>query len=97
MQVLIDLPEDVYEKIKKYGYESEFDVNRCCALGIESIRKGKPFQERQIGHWVGIDDFPHEDWECDKCGGVITGTFLNSPCDEYPYCPKCGAKMEVSE
>ena len=20
------------------------------------------------GTWVGIDDFPHEDWECDHCG-----------------------------
>lgn len=43
------------------------------------------------GHWVPIDDFPHEDWECDVCGAQLWG-------DEYiphtfKFCHNCGADM----
>jgi len=46
------------------------------------------------GTWVGIDDFPHEDWECDHCGSVVGNT--DDPWNYYHYCPNCGAKMEES-
>ena len=45
------------------------------------------------GHWVGVDDYPHEDWECDCCGSVFYSN--ESFPEESHYCPHCGAKMEV--
>lgn len=43
------------------------------------------------GMWVGIDDFPHEDWECDHCGCVVGNT--DDPWNYYHFCPNCGADM----
>ena len=43
------------------------------------------------GTWVGIDDFPHEDWECDHCGCVVGNT--DDPWNYYHFCPNCGADM----
>lgn len=43
------------------------------------------------GTWVGIDDYPHEDWECDHCGSVVEGT--DDPWNYYNFCPNCGADM----
>jgi len=45
-----------------------------------------PSAER-VGHWVGIDDYPHDVWECDRCGYVHEG-------EQYDFCPGCGARME---
>ena len=50
---------------------------------------------RPTGHWIGIDDEPHEDYECDGCGYVCSTFTANiKPYEEYKYCPNCGAKME---
>lgn len=55
-------------------------------------------QELKIGHWIPIDEEPHEDYECDKCGYIIsTYTADIEPHIEYEYCPKCGAKMIESQ
>lgn len=44
--------------------------------------------EPKHGHWIGIDDYPYETWECDRCGKIIEA-------DEPPnYCERCGAKMD---
>ena len=45
--------------------------------------------EVERGIWIGIDDEPHETWECDRCGMIVE---MEKP---YDFCPKCGAKMEV--
>ena len=51
--------------------------------------------EPKTGHWIGIDEEPHEDYECDKCGYTISTFTANiEPYTEYRYCPNCGAKME---
>lgn len=51
-------------------------------------------QEPMTGHWVDIDEEPHEDYECDKCGYTISTYTANiEPHTEYKYCPNCGAKM----
>ena len=51
--------------------------------------------ERPIGYWIGIDDYPYDDWECGKCGGQVYRT--NAPFEEYKYCPNCGARMEEEQ
>ena len=43
------------------------------------------------GHWVAIDDYPHEEWECDKCGFVY---YEDNDEPTFKYCPNCGAKMD---
>ncbi len=48
----------------------------------------------KTGHWIGIDEEPHEDYECDKCGYVVSTYTANiEPHTEYKFCPNCGAKM----
>lgn len=47
-----------------------------------------PDPPERCGYWVGIDDSPHETWECDHCGFVYEGW---SP---PQYCEKCGCKMK---
>lgn len=51
--------------------------------------------ERKVGHWVPIDDEPHEDYECDVCGFISEATFCPSGIGNfYNYCPICGARMK---
>ncbi len=50
------------------------------------------------GHWIGIDEEPHEDYECDVCGYVVSTWTANiKPQEEYKFCPNCGARMESEE
>lgn len=75
------------ELIKQDGkdYLDERDIPML-KMAIEAI------ENQKIGHWIEIDDYPHEDFECDCCGGKVYGT--EEPYEEYKYCPNCGAKME---
>ena len=51
-------------------------------------------QEPKTGHWIAIDEEPHEDYECDSCGYMCSTFTANiKPSEEYKYCPNCGAKM----
>ena len=50
----------------------------------------------KTGHWVEIDEEPHEVWECDNCGFVIDGSGCIDPydyLDTYKFCPNCGCRM----
>ncbi len=63
----------------------------------EEIKKLPPVnpqpKEKEIGCWVPVDDEPHEDYECDKCGEIVSTYTANiSPYEVYKYCPKCGNK-----
>lgn len=49
---------------------------------------------RHKGHWIGIDEEPHEDFECCVCGKAI---YAIEDLSEYKYCPNCGAEMESSD
>lgn len=50
--------------------------------------------EHGFGAWVGIDEEPHEDYECNVCGFVVSTWTANiKPQEVYKYCPHCGAYM----
>ena len=40
------------------------------------------------GKWI---EYCYQNYICSKCGYIAADTDV----DEYKYCPKCGAKMEV--
>lgn len=52
-------------------------------------------ESRRTGVWVGIDQYPHEEWECDNCGNIINAD-TQDEIEEHKYCHKCGAKMSSS-
>ena len=61
--------------------------NQGYELGRKSIQK--------TGVWVGVDEEPHEDYECNLCGYMVSTYGVNiEPHTEYKFCPNCGAKME---
>ena len=99
IQIDIELPETCGDCPMKEIYHKAY----YCGLIDDFIRGYKRYQERdkrcplrepEIGHWIGIDEEPHEDYECDRCGyAVSTFTANIKPHTEYKYCPQCGAKM----
>ena len=52
-------------------------------------------REVKRGHWIGVDEFPHEDWECDCCGGQAFGN--DRIPQEFHFCPNCGADMREEQ
>ena len=53
---------------------------------------------RPKGQWIGIDEEPHEDYECGRCGYVCSTFTANiKPSEEYKYCPNCGAEMKEGD
>lgn len=45
---------------------------------------------QNTANWVGIDDEPYDDYECNNCGRVVT---TETPYADYKYCPNCGCRM----
>lgn len=45
--------------------------------------------QQKKGHWIGIDGYPYESWECDQCGCV----YEKIPSWTPNFCPSCGADM----
>lgn len=108
--VMVD--KDVWDKAEKaLEQKPKTDIRECGSCkhskdghmaGTEECHEcmweSKYKQETQTGHWIGIDEEPHEDYECDKCGYVVSTFTANiEPHTEYKYCPNCGAKMESEE
>jgi hypothetical protein len=72
----------------------EYDQEKHCCHRYSKVIKdtvAEIRQELKTGHWVGIDEYPHEDYECDNCGFIHT--FIDGHTAQYNYCPNCGAKM----
>ena len=60
----------------------------------DGYEQGHNDAEQKSGKWIGIDEKPHEDYECSCCGYVVSTFTANiEPHTEYKYCPNCGAKM----
>lgn len=90
MQKVIDIPKDVNIAISRMGLLRI--PNEMIRVVDKAIQHGTPLK---TGHWIGIDEKPHEDYECDNCGYVVSTFTANiKPHTEYKYCPNCGAKME---
>lgn len=77
---------------REYNLGGSYD-NTECAVPVDAINSIPAADVRPVvrGTWVGIDDFPHEDWECDRCGCVVCNT--DDPWNYYHFCPNCGADM----
>lgn len=73
------------------------EYGRIDVVGVDAIDALPPVTPQpKTGHWVAIDEEPHEVWECDHCGFEIDGSGCIDPydyLDTYKFCPNCGAKM----
>jgi len=89
MKLVIDIP---YNMQGMCGWHTD-DI--CALTNIEvdilaeAIKNGTELTQSV---WVGIDDEPHEDWECGNCGFLFEG--MDFPeIKQMHYCPGCGAEM----
>ena len=76
---------DAIDRFNCFGYVEEKFIRLAEAIKI------LPSAEKK-GEWIGIDDYPHEDWECSVCGGIFCGN--DAFREEAHFCPNCGARME---
>ena len=82
---------DLLNKIWQKEYGKDYDgVNLLNIKHIDIIEQ-MPSAEK-TAEWVGLDDYPYEDWECDNCGHTILG--VEEP---YRFCPNCGADMRKEQ
>ena len=83
--------EDRFMELQKRHDDKRYETNYCLNTILE-LPSVNP--QEKTGHWVGIDEEPHEDYECDKCGYVVS-TFTENiePHTEYKFCPNCGCRM----
>jgi hypothetical protein len=97
-QAVIDMCKKEIDHISKnwQNYHSPSEAKSGFAYIATNIYDLPPVNPQpKSGHWIGIDEEPHEDYECDKCGYVVSTYAANiEPHTEYKYCPNCGAKME---
>ena len=98
-QAVIDMCKKEIDHISKnwQNYHSPSEAKSGFAYIATNIYDLPPVNPQpKSGHWIGIDEEPHEDYECDRCGYVVSTYTANiEPHTEYKYCPNCGAKMEV--
>ena len=93
MKLLIDIPQETYDAIMARDWKN---AGWLFSKELKAIHDGKAVEaEQRTGHWVAIDEEPHEDYECDRCGYVVSAWTANiEPEEVYKYCPNCGAKMQ---
>lgn len=85
--------QTVKEQMIKYGFHAP---DMTVTEFVEDLPPVTP--KPKTGHWVSIDDEPHEDYECDRCGYMVsTWCEYIKPSDEYKFCPNCGADMREGE
>ena len=69
------------------GYVEICNIKDDAADAIEALQAVLP----KRGKWVGVSPMV-DTVQCSVCGGELFSAEL-----ETPYCPYCGAKMEVQE
>jgi len=93
-----ELKETIAELRNNDGTGTQQEVCKFLANLMDILEK--QMQEPKMGHWIGIDEEPHEVWECDHCGFVIDGSGCIDPYDyrdTYKFCPNCGCRMVESQ
>ena len=89
MQLVIDIDEYDYEKVKELVSEEVFDYEGTTAHLFKSVANGTP--TRKKGKWINIDK-THS--KCDRCESIFEIASANG---ESNYCPNCGAEMRGAE
>ena len=82
------------DEVKQFYRKYDNDLLELLVYRLEQLPPAQP--EQKTGNWVPIDDEPHEEYECNRCGFISWSTFGPGGVEEgrYNYCPECGAKME---
>ena len=79
--------------VSKIGKPNQYSSG-CFYKDVVKCLDDLPSVTQKSGKWIGIDEEPHEDYECSCCGYVVSTFTANiEPHTEYKYCPNCGAKM----
>ena len=82
---------DDVNRVLKEHWLSGTVAHRIIDSISESIDK-LPSVEQEETVWVPIDEEPHEDYECNNCGRVVSVCSVNiDPNEVYKFCPSCGA------
>ena len=84
MQMVIDIDEYDYEKVKELVSDGVFDYEGTTAHLFKSVVNGTPTHKK--GKWVND---PYEDFlpHCSNCDSAW------SYAENMNYCPNCGAEM----
>jgi hypothetical protein len=83
-----DAIEALQADMKTYG-KTAFDEGYAMGFAAGEDRAEKQLPKR--GKWVGVSPMV-DTVQCSVCGGQLFSAEL-----ETPYCPYCGARMEVQE
>ena len=87
MQLVIDIDEYDYEKVKELVSEEVFDYEGTTAHLFKSVANGTPTLKK--GKWIYYID--EQGWSMTypvKCSNCNTKFIWSN------YCPNCGAEME---
>ena len=64
-----------------------FRMNKAISKGIKTVPS---VSAERVGVWHDVENEPY--CECSVCGA-----YIDNLDDDYAFCPRCGAKMGVSE
>ena len=99
MKLIIDIPEDVYIRLKdnehmirdvveKFGGTASTQANLA-------ILDGTPYEERPKGKWINFQkSFLYGTIaQCSRCDNTLNMNGVNAGRSDANYCPNCGADM----
>lgn len=85
------IDKQTYEAVLRVGIQVDKE-ELIKALAYDRNQYTKGFNDglkRSRASWVGIDEFPHEHYECNRCGYE----HITDDISIFRYCPNCGAMM----
>lgn len=82
-EIVIKISDDDFNRIE--SYRDGHTLYPITARLYKAVKHGK----RNEANWVGLDEFPHELYECNGCGYQ----HVTDDISEFKYCPNCGRRM----